>query len=122
VAGALFGRFLALGLFGIDTLGDIWTLGGNRVQNQHAIGMKNVIIVCITNVADGLASDGVKIEFRLGGDFSADNDEIALGVSLASDATVRVLLQARVQDRIGNGIANFVWMGLANGFRRKDVV
>ena len=56
---------------------------------------------------------------RLRGDFAADDDDVAFGVGLASDAAVRILRQAGVEHRIGNGVANFVRMAFADGFGEK---
>ena len=60
------------------------------------------------------------IELGLGGDFAADDDDVALGVSLAGHAAVRVLGQAGVQHRVGNGVANFVRMAFADGLGGED--
>ena len=57
----------------------------------------------------------------LDGDFTADDDEIALGVGFASHAAVRVLREAGVENGIRNGVADFVRMAFADGFGRKDV-
>ena len=77
--------------------------------------MENVVVIHIADLADGIADDGVVIELRLGGDFAAHDDDIALGVGLAGDAAVRVLREAGVEDGVGNGVANFVGMAFANG-------
>ena len=64
----------------------------------------------------------VIIQSGFGGDFAADHDEVALGVSLTSHAAVFVLRQARVQHRVGNRVANLVRMAFADGLRGKDIV
>jgi hypothetical protein len=77
---------------------------------------------CVANITDGLAGDGAVIQFGLGSDFATHHDKIALGVSFTGDAAEFVLRQARVQDVIGNGIANLVRMAFPDGLRRKDIV
>ena len=84
--------------------------------------MKHIIVIGVTDVAYGLPRNGVEIEFGLCRDFAAYHHQVAFCVSLARDAAVRVLRQAGIQNRIGDGIAHFVRMALADGLRRKDVI
>ena len=118
----MLGRFFAVGLAGIYALGDVAALGRDGVEDEHAIGMEDIIIVCVANVADRLAGDGVEIEPRFGRDLASDDDQITFGIGLAGDTAGRILRQAGVEHRIGDGIANFVRVALAHGFGRKDVV
>ena len=74
------------------------------------------------NVADGLAGNGIEIKFRFRRDFASHNHKVTLGISLACYAAIWVLGQAGIQHGIGNGIADFVRMALADGLRRKDVI
>ena len=122
VAGALLGGVLAFGRARVHALRDVRRLRRDGVHDQHLVGVKNVVVVRIADVANGLARDGVEIELGLGRDFAADHDEIALGVGLAGDAAVFVLRQAGVQHVIGNGVANLVRMAFADGLRRKNKV
>ena len=55
------------------------------------------------------------------GDFTADDDDVALHESLAGDAALAVHFKAGVEDGVRNGIGNFVRMAFADGFGRKDV-
>ena len=66
------------------------------------------------------ADDGGEVERGLGGDFAADDDDIALGVTLAGDAAGLVLGQAGVQDRVGDGVADFVRVAFADGLGGED--
>ena len=77
--------------------------------------MKNIIIMRVTNVADGLARNGVEIQLRLRRDFAADDDEIRFCVSFAGDAAELVLREAGVQHIIRNGVAHFVRVAFADG-------
>ena len=65
VAGALLGGFFALGPAGIYTLGDVRTLGGDGIENEHAVGVKHVVVMRVADVTDGLAGDGVVIQLGL---------------------------------------------------------
>src|SRR5207249_4297328 len=84
--------------------------------------MKHIIVVGVTNLADRLARNSVEVELRLGGDFPADDHQVAFCISLTGHATGWVLGQAGIQHRVGNRVANLVRMALADGFRRKDVI
>ncbi len=84
--------------------------------------MKHVVVVRVADFTDGLARDGVEIQFGLGRDFAADDDEVRLGVGFAGDAAEFVLREAGVQHVIRNRIAHLVRMAFANRLRRKDEV
>jgi hypothetical protein len=103
-------------------LRDVGALGGDGVHDEHLVGMEHIVVVRVADATDGFAGDGVEIELRLGGDFTADHHEVGLGVRLASHAAVFVLGQTRVKDGIRNRVADFVRMAFADGLRREDVV
>src|SRR4029453_10617327 len=84
------------------------------------VGVKNVVFVDISDFAHGVANDLHVIEFRLGGDFTAHDNDIALGVGFTGDAAFRVLGKARVQHRIGNRVTNFVWVSFTHGLGGKN--
>ena len=118
----MFSGLLALGFAGIYALGDVQTLAGDGVENENSIGMENIVVMRVADLADGLAGDSIVVQFGFGSDLTANDHQVALGVSLASHAAIRVLREAGVQDGIGNGIANFVRMALTDRLGRKDVV
>ena len=115
VAGALLGGFLAVRGLGIDALGDVGALRGDRVHDEHLVGVKNIIVVRVADFANGLTGNGAEVKFRLGGDFAADHDQVALGVGLARDAAAGILRQTGVEDGVGNCVADFVRMAFADG-------
>ena len=92
-------------------------------------GVKNVVVVDVTNVANSFAHDLIDRNdilevggFRQirNGNFAADDDDVALGVSLARDAAAFVTGDAGVEHGVGNSVANFVGMTFADGFGSKD--
>jgi hypothetical protein len=83
--------------------------------------MEHVIVVDVADLADRLARDLFDVEFRLGRDFAADNDDVRLDVGFARDAAELVSREAGIEDRVGNRIGDLVGMALADGFRGKDV-
>ncbi len=54
------------------------------------------------------------------GDFTADDDGVALGEGLAGDARGLILGEAGVEDGVGDGVANLVGMTFADGLRGKN--
>jgi len=122
IAGALFSRVLAFGSLGIDALGDVRALRGDGVHDEHAVGVEDIIVMSIANFTDGLGGDGAEVEFSLGGDFAADDDEVGLRIGFACDPAAGILRQAGIKHGIRDGIANLVRMAFANGFRREDKI
>jgi len=122
IARALLGGFLTRNAAGIDPLGDIRALAGEGVHDVDAIGVKDVFRMGIADGADGGANEGIVVQFGAGGDFSCDDDEVGFHEGFASDAAVRVLGEAGVEDCIGDAVADFVGMAFADRLRRKDKV
>lgn len=123
VASALFGGFFALGFFGVDALGDVGGLGGKEVGNEDFVGVENIVVMHVADSADGIAdnflyindlADGLGADFW-DGDLATDDDLIGLYEGLASDAGGLVDFKAGIENGIGNGVADFIGMALANG-------
>ena len=88
VTGALLrGGFAGRGL-GIDALRNVRALRGQIVVDEHAVGVKHIIIIHVADPTDGIAHDLLYIELGLGRDFAADADDVALDECLAGDAAV----------------------------------
>jgi hypothetical protein len=102
-------------------LRNIGRLAGNDVANEDPVGVEDVIIVHVADLAHGIAHDLDIIQFGFRSDLAADDDDVAFGVGLASDPAVGILRQARIEHRIGNRVANFVGVTFPNGFGRKNV-
>ena len=122
-------RSLSLGLLRIHALGDVVRLIGDDGVNENLLGVKNVVIVDVTDLAHGIAHDLIDrndvfqmLALRQIGDrdLAADDDDVALGVGLAGDAALAILPQAGVEDGVGNGVANFIRMAFAHGFGSKN--
>ena len=122
VARPLLGRLLAFRRLGVHALRNVRALRGDRVQNQHPVGMENVVIMRVADLADGLAGNRIEVQLCLGRDLPAHDYQVGLGVGFARHAAARVLRQTGVQHGIGNGIAHFVRVAFADGLGRKDVV
>ena len=122
IARPLLGGFLSRSAAGIDALGDIGALAGEGVHDVDAVGVEDVFGMSITDRADGGANELIVIQFRAGGDFSCDDDEIGLNQGFAGDAAVRVLGEAGIEDCIGDAVADLIGMAFADRLRRKDKV
>jgi len=116
VAGTLFVGLLTLGFAGVHALGDVGGLLGDNYIYKHAVGMKDVIVIDIADLADGRARDLDEIQVRLRGDLTADDDDVGFDVGFAGDAGKLVLREAGVQHGVRNGVRHFVRMALADGF------
>ena len=122
VAGALFRGLFAFGFFGIDALGNVLALLGDGLGDDDLVGVENVVVIHVADLADGAADDFFKIQVGVRGDFAGEHDHVALHERFAGHAAAFVLGQTRVEDRVGNGVANFVRVAFANRLGRKDVV
>ena len=129
VSGTLLGGFLSLGLLGIDTLCDVGALRGDDVVDEDGVGVEDVVVVVVTDLADRIADDLAQIQsgfewgaLELGnGDLATDHHDIALGIGLTGDPAGGVQGQAGIEDSVRNSIANFVGVAFADGFGREDV-
>ena len=112
---ALFGGAFAFRRCLIDTLFNIARLLRDFAYDPTGIGVKNAIIVHITNAADCVANLVGEIEARVTRDLAGQHDEIALGQCFARDAAERVLLETSIENVIADGVANLI--GMTFGYR-----
>ncbi len=135
VASALFTVLFAFGFRSVHTLSDVGALNGEVVVDEDLVGVEDVVHVGVTDATDGVANDlahvddfvdglgGAELlvlELR-NGDFTTDDDDIALHEGFAGDAAFEVDLEAGVKNGVGDGISNFVRMAFADGFGREDI-
>ena len=122
VAGALLGGGLADGLAGVHALRDVGALALEGDDDVHAVGVVADVVVVVADGADGLAGDVGVVELGLGGDFAGDDQQAGLGEGFARHAALRVLGEARVEDGVRDGVADFVGVAFRDRFRREDAV
>jgi hypothetical protein len=91
VARTLLSSFFSRDTAGIDALGDIGALAGEGVHNVDAIGVKDIIVVGITNFANGRANEFVVVKLGSGCDFARNDNEIGFNEGLARNPTGWVL-------------------------------
>ena len=125
VSGSLLGGILVVGRIRIHALRDVLRLLAKKVHEEEAIGIKlrsigilGVIGVrfVVANLTDSLAGHFFVIELGPGRDFTGNGEDIVLHKSLTSHAGLGVLLKAGVEDSVGHGITDFVWMPFGDGF------
>ena len=120
VAGAHLGVLLALGLALVDALGDVRGLLGEQVGDEDLVGVEDVVVVHVADVADRGADDFLEVDLGLGGEFAGDDDVVALDQGLAGDAGEPVLRETGVEDGIRDAVGDLVRVALADGFGRED--
>ena len=121
IASALLCGVLSFSCACIDSLFDIAGLLAHFTNNPAGVGVKNAIVIDVSDVADGGAHVLLKVKLRIAGYLAADDDEVAFGERFASHATQRILLKTGVENVIADGVANFVGMTFGDGFGRKNV-
>ena len=130
IARALFRGVLPIRRARVHALRDVGGLFGDDVLDVDLVGMKNVVVVHVTDLSNCIAHDFVDRQnsaerFVFGKiwnrDLAADDHDVALGVGFARDATMSILPDACVEDGVGNGVANFIGMTFPDRFGRKNV-
>jgi hypothetical protein len=121
VAGTHLGVLLAFGLTLVDALGDIGGLLREQVRDEDLVGVEDVVVVHVADLADRGADDFLEVDLRLGGKLAGDDHVVALDQGLAGDAGEAVLGEAGVEDGIRDAIGNLIGVALADGFGREDV-
>ena len=121
VAGTHLGVLLAFGLTLVDALGDVGRLLREQVGDEDLVGVEDVVVVHVADLADGRADDFLEINLRLRGEFAGDDDVVALDQGLAGDAGETVLREARIEDGVRDAVGDLIGVALADGFGREDV-
>jgi hypothetical protein len=86
--------------------------------------MEDIVVVGVADAANGFANDRADIHHGVeggafdfwNGDLATDDDGVAFNEGLAGNAAGFVDREAGVEDGVGDGVADFVWMAFANGF------
>jgi len=105
---------LALGLALVDALGDVRRLLGQEVGDEDLVGVEDVVVVHVADVADRGADDFLEVDLGLGRELAGDDDVVALHEGLAGDAGEAVLGEARVEDGIRDAVGDLVGVAFAD--------
>mmetsp|Transcript_1192 Transcript_1192/g.3105 ORF Transcript_1192/g.3105 Transcript_1192/m.3105 type:complete len:302 (+) Transcript_1192:848-1753(+) len=115
------GTEVLLGLAKVHALGNIRGLLLNGDEHVAGLVVETLGGVVEADHLDGFTDDSLVVDRGLGGDLTEDHDHPGLGGGLAGDLRVRILLEARVQDGIGDNVAELVRVALGHRFRREVV-
>ena len=91
VARALLRGLLALGLLGVHALRDVRRLLRHDDIHKNFVRMKHIVVVDVTDFADGVARDLHEVELGLRGDFAADDGDVRLHIGFAGDTAEFIL-------------------------------
>ena len=125
VAGAVaqlaVGSFLVLqGL--VHAQGDVGGLLINGGDDATGIAVKAVFAPVIADVPDHFPGDLGDVHVAVGGDLAHDVDQSGADRGLAGHPAIGILLQDRVQNSVGDLVADFVGMSLGHRLRGKQIM
>src|SRR5262245_54579957 len=103
-------------------LGDIRGLLADCREDCAGIGIESQLGAGIADSASDLACYIGIINLRTSSDLASDDDHPGFGQRLASNPTLRILFEERVQDPIRDLIAHLVWMALGYRLRGKQKI
>lgn len=115
------GTELLESLLVVKTLGNIGALLLNGNEDVASLVVEALLGRVVANLLDGVTDDLLVVDLGLGGDLTEDHDHAGLGGSLASDLGERVLLEAGVEDGIGDLVSDLVGVALADGLGGETV-
>ncbi len=134
VAGPLLGVLFAVGLLGVHALRDVGGLRREVVVDENGVGVEDVVVVHVADVADGVADDLVDVERLVDGlglaglfvlqlrqgDLAADDDDVGLYEGLTGHAGRFVEGKTGIENAVGNEVGDLVRVAFADGFGRKN--
>src|SRR5680860_267501 len=104
---------------GVDALGDVGRLLVERDQDRDVVAVVAVVAVVVADLADRLADQLGHVEVDVGRDLAGDDGHPGVDHGLAGDATLRVAGHDRVEDGVGNLVADLVWVTLGDRLGRE---
>ena len=105
----------------VDAHGDVAGLFVDGGQHRAGVAVEAVFGPVVADVNDHVPDDFGDVHIAAGGNFAHDHDHTGGGAGLAGHPAHGVLLQDRVQNRVGNLVADFVGMSFRDGLRRKQI-
>ena len=105
---------LVAGAAGVNALGDVAGLLVDGGDDGAGVGVEAVERVVVADGGDHAAHQALEIDVGLGGDFAGDDHEAGGGQGFGGDAAVGVLLQAGVENGVGDLVGNLVGMAFGD--------
>ena len=109
------GTKLLESLLVVETLSNIGALLLNGNEDVASLVVEALLGRVVANVLDGVTDDLLVVDLGLGGDLTEDHDHAGLGGSLASNLGEGVLLEAGIEDGVGDLVSDLVGVALADG-------
>jgi len=104
-----------LNLDSVDRLGNVRGLLLNGDNDIAGLVVESLGRIVVSDVLDGIADDLLVVDSGGGGDLSEDHNHASLGTGLAGDTGGLVILDASIEDGIGDLVAEFIGVTLVNG-------
>mmetsp|Transcript_32610 Transcript_32610/g.62359 ORF Transcript_32610/g.62359 Transcript_32610/m.62359 type:complete len:217 (+) Transcript_32610:1181-1831(+) len=101
---------------GVDTLRNVRTLLLQCHDDVARFVIQSLSGIVVSRIANRVANDLLVVDGGRGGDLAQDDDHSCFAYGFASDARRRVESEARVDDGVGNDIAQFVRVRFGDGF------
>ena len=111
---------LVAGTAGVHALGNVARLFVDRRDDGAGVGVEAVEGIVVADGGDDAADKALEIDVGLGGDFTGDDHQAGGREGLGGDAAVGILLQAGVENGVGDLVGNLVGMAFGHGFRGKQ--
>ena len=113
---ALIARALILVHDAVYALSDVGGLLVEADQHSAGVAVEAVLRAVVADFHDLAAHDLLDGHIGGGGDFAHDQHHAGGGGAFAGDVGVGILRENRVEDGIGNLVADFIRMTLGHGF------
>ena len=111
---------LVAGAAGVHALGNVAGLLVDGRDHGAGVGVEAVEGVVVADGGDDAAHQALEIDVGLGGDFAGDDHQAGGRQGFGGDAAVGVLLQAGVENGVGDLVGNLVGMAFGDGLRGKQ--
>ena len=120
VAGVAEHHALVAGAARIHALGNVARLLVDARNHRAGIGVEAVERVVVADRGHHAADQRLEVDIGLGGDLARDDHQPGGRQGLGRHAAVGVLLQAGVENCVGDLVGNLVRMAFGHGFRGKQ--
>ena len=111
---------LVAGAAGVHALRDIARLLVDARDHRAGIGIEAVERVVVADRSNHPTDQALEIDVGLGRDLARDDHQAGRRQGFRRHAAVRILLQAGIENGVGDLVGNFVRVAFGNGFRGKQ--
>ena len=111
---------LVAGAAGVNALGDVAGLLVDGGDDGAGVGVEAVEGIVVADGGNDAADKALEIDVGLGGDLAGYDHQAGGGEGFSGDAAVGVLLQADVQNGVGDLVGNLIRVAFGDGLRGKQ--